>query len=449
MKTAPGIDIELIKDWFDRPSPEEMERVDAEIANRDRQPESPPLSVYALGHLALFHAFEGKRERALEMIDELAGRPDLGSWDHDAIMIVYQAAGVLDKSKRALVANTYRRGHSIITPENACFGAEVEESVAEYVAQAIIELIDTAPTRKEALVGLAEWLCLAENNDEKVYNRLVIPLPLIVELLRFDPNEWIMGHEIMALVQKRAPDLLPHLVKYGEQIWYCGPSLADTDQHKNRAILKDVGFTEQAAGPALDETARRWCIYEKSWSYKAKLINAVGTWAHTCVRPKAMRNNEDEGDLFEFIWFGRLHEKFGSLSRACELYKEAFFAHAPNSTTCTRSMLDYYTLLLKFQDIEFVWAEYKTVQLHYYPDQPYYLDLKLLFARKFIEKGCMRTAKEILDDLLGETITVNFREKAKEVIGLMALCVDDAELRKTMNDWHKQLATEDGATLGR
>jgi hypothetical protein len=454
---------EIVKEYFGDRSVTLSEANIVESVFRRGMKDGDSLSVETLMELAVLHVLAGNRDRALAIADEIAGRPN--SKDLEGVASIYLAAGLLFKSKATIVSYLFRNGCTQISHEDASNGDA--EDVAEYVALAIMESIDDAPIRNEALVSLAEWLCLAQNKDPRIYDRLVIPTAILAELLTYDPYKHISVLELMGKINEEMPSLLPYMIKLGESVWYCGPDLAGEQNENARKFLNDVGFRFRplgcriAAGEAIHwfshrfewktkkEIAVNWIEWGRDWSeYLANWGSGeshAGSWEHTLELPEHLRAcaDADEGwwsiSGYEVIWFARLHIQFGSPARVCELYKNYLFKK-PHATSSLSSLtLVYFDMLLKVKNVNAAWIEYQSYQLTYLDSEPHFLDLSLLFARKFIENGNESMAKGLLNDLLGRSIAVQFTDRAKNAIGLLMLCEDDPKLRQGIKEWQANL----------
>jgi hypothetical protein len=418
-------------------------------------------SVEVLMELADLHAQAGNRDRALAIADEIAGRSNLDHYEILSTASLYWAAGQLTKGMNTLVSLLFKSGDMGITHETARLGGENEEEVAEYVALAIIEFIDLAPHRKEALVLLAEWLCLAQNKDPRVYDRIVIAPAILAELLRYDPYECIPVSCLMRKINEGMPSLLPYMIKLGESVWYCGPDLAGEKNKKARDLLNNIGFYFRPGGRDIEQgEILHWC--DKCLEWKTKKAIAVswikrgddwdkylanwgsvephwGSWEHSLELPEHLRANADEGSISEIIWFARLHIQFGTPAKVCELYKNYLFRKPPENSSFCRLTLVYFGMLLRVKDVNAAWIEYQSYDISYLDSEPHFLDVSLLFARKFIESGNKSMAKGLLNDLLGRSITVQFTDRAKDAVALIMLCEDDPKRRQGIKEWQANL----------
>jgi hypothetical protein len=65
--------------------------------------------------------------------------------------------------------------------------------------------------------------------------------------------------------------------------------------------------------------------------------------------------------------------------------------------------------------------------MDYVVTQPYYLDVWILFARKFIEKGSRATATGLLNSVRELETTLHHKDRAADIVALLALCTVQEE----------------------
>ena len=425
-------DADGVKRWLgENEGTTKLEANTAEAVFRRLQTPDSPLSIEILAKLARFHGVAGNQERALAIADEMAKRDDLKGVECFTAAAIYQAAGMLTKSMEMLIIKNYRDGYSYVGEEDVSGFDPAQEwhgynqKQAEHVALAMIEVVGQAPDRKEAIQNLALWLREAGNKDENVYGRIVIPAAILTELLSYEPNEWMSSDSIMSDLREAAPDLAIHMVKERNSIWYCGPSLAGESNRKSRSLLCEIGFNFNFKSHIITaSTAKQWSGF--NWTAASITGNKlIGTYEHQGVRPKHRRADVDSWDV---LVFGRLHQHYGNLLRACEIYKMEFFRKPPNVTRLSNDVLFYYTLLLKAQDVDLAWLEYQSHPMDYVVTEPYYLDVRILFARKFIEKGSRASARGLLNSVRELKTTLYHKDRAADIVALLALCTVQEEV---------------------
>jgi hypothetical protein len=65
--------------------------------------------------------------------------------------------------------------------------------------------------------------------------------------------------------------------------------------------------------------------------------------------------------------------------------------------------------------------------MDYVVTQPYYLDVRILFARKFIERGSRATATGLLNSVRELETTLYHKDRAADIVALLALCTRQEE----------------------